>query len=101
MKRIKHEFRAQIETRARALARTGKYSSFRTVQNALLDGGFPEVERLFKNRWQQEEISRLCRHYFRIEQQAPEENGPAICADGIPLIVRGAGPKSKLSAFDQ
>jgi hypothetical protein len=70
MKRLKYEMRTQIETYARTFARTGTYGSFRAVEHALLDAGFSEVEHLFKNKWQQREIDRLCHQYFRPDRPA-------------------------------
>jgi hypothetical protein len=52
---------AQIETEARKLAHSGTYLGFRSIQNCLVASGYAEASKLFKNRWTQTEIDRLCR----------------------------------------
>ena len=52
---------AQIETEARRLARSGVYMEYSAIRRHLQERGYTEAERIFKNRWTQAEISRLCR----------------------------------------
>jgi hypothetical protein len=49
-----------LETKARQLARTGKYPHWRSIQAALLSEGFSEAQKLFANRWTQAEVDRIC-----------------------------------------
>jgi len=56
---------AHIETEARKLAHSGKYFNFRLVQQDLVQAGYLKAEQLFRNPWQQEEVDRICRQYFR------------------------------------
>lgn len=51
---------AEIESEARRMARSGAYPGFRAIAHRLLEAGYEETPKLFKNRWTQEEISRLC-----------------------------------------
>jgi hypothetical protein len=51
----------RLETEARRMARSGAFVGFHAVQRRLLDTGFVEAQKLFKNRWTQAEIDRLCR----------------------------------------
>jgi hypothetical protein len=51
---------AQIETEARRMAQSGAYRSFRAIVERLLERGYVEASKVFRNRWTQEEINRLC-----------------------------------------
>jgi hypothetical protein len=51
---------ARIETKARTLARSGKYRSHVEIRNVLEAGGYDLTARIFDNRWSQAEIDRLC-----------------------------------------
>ena len=51
---------ARIETEARALARSGDFGSFTSIERALLIRGFQEAPKIFANRWTQSEVDRLC-----------------------------------------
>jgi hypothetical protein len=51
---------AQIETKSRAMARSGKYRSHAAIEMALLAQGFAEAHIVFANRWSQSELDRLC-----------------------------------------
>jgi hypothetical protein len=60
---------ARIETEARTLAWSGKYSSPRAIELALVARGFAEAPRLFRNPWTRSELDRLCRQARRIERR--------------------------------
>jgi hypothetical protein len=51
---------ARIETEARRLARSGNYQSFESIEQALLIDGYCETPKLFRNRWTQLELNRIC-----------------------------------------
>ena len=51
---------ARIETEARALARSGEFGSFTSIERVLLTRGFQEAPKVFANRWTQAEVDRLC-----------------------------------------
>ena len=51
---------ARIETEARALARSGKYLTSRSISMALLAQGYRDTPKVFANRWTQYELDRLC-----------------------------------------
>jgi hypothetical protein len=51
---------ARIETEARALALSGDFGSFTSIERALLTRGFQEARKVFANRWTQAEVDRLC-----------------------------------------
>jgi hypothetical protein len=54
--------RARIETEARKLARSGEYSSWRSVERALLARTcLTQVPCVFANAWTRSELDRLCR----------------------------------------
>jgi hypothetical protein len=60
--RIGHiEVRARIETVARKLARSGRYEGFSSIEMALLTRGYPQMPKVFANRWTQSELDRLCK----------------------------------------
>jgi hypothetical protein len=65
MKRGLRQRLACIETEARALARSGKFHSFSSIEMALLTRGFPEAHKIFANRWSQAELDRLCQQAQR------------------------------------
>jgi hypothetical protein len=52
---------AWIETKARSMARSGKYRSHVEIRNLLEAHGFELTARVFDNLWSQTEIDRLCR----------------------------------------
>ena len=56
----KRDILGQIETEARRLARNGNHASFESVKAYLVDAGYYDAEALFKNRWHQAEINRIC-----------------------------------------
>jgi hypothetical protein len=66
--------RAYVESKSRAMARSGDHQNFTTIRTALVAEGFDEAERLFQNRWVQEELNRFCR-------QAIEKNAGKLPAD--------------------
>jgi hypothetical protein len=66
--------RAYVESKARALARSGEYYDFTTIRTALVAEGFDEAVRMFQNRWVQEELNKFCR-------QAREKNARRAPAD--------------------
>ena len=49
-----------VETEARRLARSGRYPNARRIERALLEQRVPGVEKVFKNRWTQIELDRIC-----------------------------------------
>jgi hypothetical protein len=51
---------ARIETQVRSMARSGKYRSHVEIRNALERAGVELTAQIFKNRWSQTEIDRLC-----------------------------------------
>jgi hypothetical protein len=53
---------AEIESRARKLARSGEHRSYLTIRT-VLNGAYPQEARfVFRNKWQQHELDRLCEH---------------------------------------
>ena len=56
----KHGRMADLETEARALARSGAFHDFRPIEARLRLSGYPETKKLFANRWTQEELNRIC-----------------------------------------
>jgi hypothetical protein len=52
---------AKIELRARELARSGQHKSHLTIRLVLMNL-YPEARSVFRNKWQQYEIDRLCEH---------------------------------------
>jgi hypothetical protein len=60
MKPSLHEQRACIETRARALARSGEYYGFKQIERVLIAEGYQRAPKIFANRWSQAEVDRLC-----------------------------------------
>jgi hypothetical protein len=64
--RYDKEILARIETQARKLARTGEHPDWWSVENTIVDAGYPEARRLFANRWTQVEISRLCQANWKL-----------------------------------
>jgi len=65
MKQSKRERVARIETEARRLARSGRFLSSRSIEQALLAGGFPEAHEIFRNLWTHSELNRLCEQAAR------------------------------------
>jgi len=63
--RYNKEILAQIETTARELARNGEHTDWRSVQQMIVESGYPEARKLFANPWTQAEISRLCRQNWK------------------------------------
>jgi hypothetical protein len=61
MKSGAQERLARIETKARTLARSGKFPSFISIKILLLARGYSETHKIFANRWTQFELDRLCR----------------------------------------
>jgi hypothetical protein len=61
---------AAIETEARAMARSGKYGDFLLIR-ALMRDRYPEAQKLFMNRWLQEELNRICEQ-ARWRQSRPD-----------------------------
>ena len=61
----KAERLAEIETEARRMARSGVYWGFRAISDRLLERGYGEASKVFRNRWTQEEINRLCNMSYR------------------------------------
>jgi hypothetical protein len=61
MKRKIQDQRAEIETQARKLARSGKYHGFEPIETILLAQGFKQVHKVFANRWTRFELDRLCK----------------------------------------
>jgi hypothetical protein len=59
MKRDREQI-AYLETKARQLARTGRYRHWRSIQEALLGEGYSDADKLFANRWTQAEVNRIC-----------------------------------------
>jgi len=64
---------ARIETEARALASSGEFGSFTSIERVLLTRGYQEAPKVFANRWTQAEVDRLCRQ---------AKAGPARSASG-------------------
>jgi len=73
--------RAEIETLARALARSGRYRGHVAVVASLKGNGYPEAVKLFQNPWQQAEIDRICAAALsaarRKKSGLPGNDGPA------------------------
>jgi hypothetical protein len=61
---------AAIESEARAMARSGKHGDFLTIR-AIMRDRYPEAQKLFANRWLQEELNRICEH-ARWRQSRPD-----------------------------
>ncbi len=57
----RRELIAYIETKARVLARSGKYSSHREIRRILMEMGYTPARKVFQNRWTQSELDRICR----------------------------------------
>jgi hypothetical protein len=60
---------ALIETKARTLARSGKYGRFDEIEMALLALGYRESRRVFANRWTQAEVTRICEEAQRLKSE--------------------------------
>jgi hypothetical protein len=60
---------AHIETKARTLARSGKYFSHEAIGLALVARGLAETPRLFRNAWTCSELDRLCQQARQIERR--------------------------------
>jgi hypothetical protein len=60
MQREMRERLAQIETAARAMARSGQYGSASSIEMALMARGIGEAHKVFSNRWTRSEFDRLC-----------------------------------------
>jgi hypothetical protein len=54
------EQRAEIETEARRMARSGTYLEFGSILLRLKERGYAEADRVFQNPWTRAEIDRLC-----------------------------------------
>jgi hypothetical protein len=65
MKHSKRDRVARIETEARRLARSGRFLSSRSIEQALLAEGFPEAHQVFRNLWTHSELNRLCEQAAR------------------------------------
>jgi hypothetical protein len=52
--------RTYMESKSRAMARSGEHRDFITIQTALVAEGFDEAVPMFQNRWVQQELNR-CR----------------------------------------
>jgi hypothetical protein len=51
---------ARIETKARALAQSGEYYTFKQIESVLIARGYQEASKIFANKWSQAEVDRLC-----------------------------------------
>ena len=55
---------AYIETAARRFARSGAYFDFHGIEYALVESGYPEARKVFRNLWTRNEINRICEAHF-------------------------------------
>jgi hypothetical protein len=62
---------AQTETEARRMARSGLYADFTAIHRRLEERGYIGATKIFKNRWTQAEINRLCDVYRHSETVLP------------------------------
>jgi hypothetical protein len=64
-----HAQRAQIESEARKLARSGQHYGWRSIERALLEQGrFSQVPNVFANAWTRSELDRLCQQAQRLRK---------------------------------
>ena len=80
---------AQIETEARRMAKTGIYLGYRAIASRLVDRGYAEAPKLFRNRWTQQEIDRLC-YASRLEAGSGQPSCPVLQRVDEPATARAA-----------